>query len=65
MLEGDPYVIEYNCRMGDPEAESVMPRIQNDIVDLFLAVSRQQLEKEVIHTDPRLWYGDAGFQGVP
>ncbi len=52
-VEGDPYVIEYNCRMGDPEAESVMPRIQNDIVDLFLAVSRQQLDKEVIHTDPR------------
>ncbi|TRZ70440.1 MAG: phosphoribosylamine--glycine ligase [Bacteroidetes bacterium] len=52
-VEGDPYVIEYNCRMGDPEAESVIPRIQNDLVDLFLAVSSQQLEKEVILTDPR------------
>ena len=52
-VEGDPYVIEYNCRMGDPEAESVIPRIQNDLVDLFLAVSSQQLEKEVIFTDPR------------
>jgi phosphoribosylamine--glycine ligase len=49
----DPFVIEYNCRMGDPEAESVIPRIQNDLVDLFLAVSSQQLEKEVILTDPR------------
>jgi len=39
--------------MGDPEAESVIPRIQNDLVDLFLAVSSQQLEKEVILTDPR------------
>ncbi len=52
-VEGDPYVIEYNCRMGDPEAESVIPRIQNDLVDLFLAVSSQQLEKEEILTDPR------------
>jgi phosphoribosylamine--glycine ligase len=52
-VHGDPFVIEYNCRMGDPEAESVIPRIQNDLVDLFLAVSSQQLEKEVILTDPR------------
>jgi phosphoribosylamine--glycine ligase len=52
-VEGDPFVIEYNCRMGDPEAESVIPRIQNDLVDLFQAVSSQQLEKEVIYTDPR------------
>jgi phosphoribosylamine--glycine ligase len=51
-VEGDPFVIEYNCRMGDPEAESVIPRIQNDLVDLFLAVSSQELEKEVIHTVP-------------
>ena len=52
-VKGDPYVIEYNCRMGDPEAESVIPRIQNDLVDLFLAVSSQHLEKEVILIDPR------------
>jgi len=52
-VEGNPYLIEYNCRMGDPEAESVIPRIQNDILDLFQAVSAQQLEKEVIYTDPR------------
>jgi phosphoribosylamine--glycine ligase len=52
-VDGDPYVIEYNCRMGDPEAESVIPRIQNDLVDLFLAVSGQKLEKELIQTDPR------------
>jgi phosphoribosylamine--glycine ligase len=52
-VEGNPRVIEYNCRMGDPEAESVLPRILNDLVDLFLAVSGQQLEKEVILTDPR------------
>jgi len=52
-VDEDPYVIEYNCRMGDPEAESVIPRIQNDLVDLFSAVSSQQLEKEVIYTDQR------------
>ena len=52
-VEGNPYVIEYNCRMGDPEAESVLPRIQNDIMDLFVAVSKQQLDNETIITDPR------------
>ncbi len=52
-VDGDPFVIEYNCRMGDPEAESVIPRLQNDLVDLFLAVSSQQLDKEVILKDPR------------
>ncbi|MCX6248114.1 MAG: phosphoribosylamine--glycine ligase [Bacteroidetes bacterium] len=50
---GDPFVIEYNCRMGDPEAESVIPRIQNDLLDLFLAVASRQLKNEVILTDPR------------
>jgi phosphoribosylamine--glycine ligase len=52
-VKGDPFVIEYNCRMGDPEAESVIPRITNDLVDLFLAVSTQQLDKETILADPR------------
>jgi phosphoribosylamine--glycine ligase len=52
-VEGDPYVIEYNCRMGDPEAESIIPRIKNDLVDLFTAVAVQKLENEVILTDPR------------
>jgi phosphoribosylamine---glycine ligase len=52
-VNGEPNVIEYNCRMGDPEAESVIPRIQNDLVDLFLAVSEQQLETVTITQDPR------------
>lgn len=50
---GDPFMIEYNCRMGDPEAESVLPRIKNDLVRLFTAVANQQLETETIETDPR------------
>jgi phosphoribosylamine--glycine ligase len=50
---GDPYVIEYNARMGDPEAESVIPRIKNDLLDLFIAVGKQELDTRHIDTDSR------------
>jgi phosphoribosylamine--glycine ligase len=54
MIVGDePYMIEYNCRMGDPETEVVIPRLKNDLVDLLEAVSTQQLDKVKIETDPR------------
>jgi phosphoribosylamine--glycine ligase len=49
----DPYVIEYNCRMGDPETEVVMPRLTNDLVELFNAVSGQRLRELRIRQEPR------------
>ena len=52
-VEGDPYVIEYNVRMGDPEAESVIPRIKSDLLKLFVAVGKGILADEQIETDPR------------
>ena len=49
----DPFVIEYNVRMGDPEAEVVFPRIQNDWVELFKAVGTQTLDQHQLQIDPR------------
>ncbi|HUB60926.1 MAG TPA: phosphoribosylamine--glycine ligase [Puia sp.] len=49
----DPYVIEYNCRLGDPETEVVMPRLNNDLVELFNAVSGQRLREFHIRQEPR------------
>lgn len=49
----DPYVIEYNCRLGDPETEVVMPRLKNDLVELFTAVAEQRLNDWEVLTDGR------------
>jgi phosphoribosylamine--glycine ligase len=50
---GNPYVVEYNVRMGDPEGEVVLPRIKSDLLDLFVAVSRNELNKKSLETDNR------------
>jgi phosphoribosylamine---glycine ligase len=48
---GEPYVIEYNARMGDPETQAVMPRIQNDLVELLVAAAEGQLKNQRIMID--------------
>lgn len=51
---GNPFVIEYNARMGDPETEVVIPRIKNDILALFQATAAGNLKKHVMEIDPQV-----------
>ncbi len=52
-VDGEPFVIEYNCRMGDPETEVVMPRLKSDLVELFVSMHHHTLAKQHIQIDPR------------
>jgi phosphoribosylamine--glycine ligase len=52
-VNGDPYVIEYNARLGDPEAEAIIPRIRSDIFDLIEGVANEDLEKRDLVIDER------------
>lgn len=50
---GDPYVIEYNCRMGDPETEVVMPRLENDFVEMIVKMGEGKLNEITVQHDKR------------
>jgi phosphoribosylamine--glycine ligase len=52
-VNNEPYVIEYNCRLGDPETEVVLPRLKNDLVQLFLAVAEGKLNECKVEIDNR------------
>jgi phosphoribosylamine--glycine ligase len=52
-VNGEPMVIEYNVRMGDPETEVVIPRLKSDLVELFVAVSNERLDEVALRIDER------------
>lgn len=52
-VNGEPFVIEYNARMGDPETEVVLPRIQNDFVELMMATADGMLDKITVQVSPQ------------
>jgi len=52
-VKDEPFVIEYNCRMGDPETQVVMPRISSDFVSLLVATADGQLRDQQIKIDPK------------
>jgi phosphoribosylamine--glycine ligase len=53
IVNDEPYVIEYNCRLGDPETEVILLRLKNDLVELLTQATRQNLDKVKIETDLR------------
>ncbi len=67
-VNGNPYMIEYNCRLGDPETEVIMPRIENDLVELFLVATKNQLQTYCVRQTKRsgvtIVLASAGYPGV-
>jgi phosphoribosylamine--glycine ligase len=67
-VDGEPYVIEYNCRMGDPETEVVMPRLETDLVGLCVAASNKELHLATVRVDSRaaatLMVVSKGYPGI-
>lgn len=53
-VAGEPFVIEYNCRLGDPETEVIIPRIENDLIKILLATAQQRLNEISIITSPQI-----------
>jgi phosphoribosylamine--glycine ligase len=62
-VEEEPLVIEYNCRMGDPETEVVMPRLKNDLVELLIATAKKELDKIKIDIDERFAVATVAVSG--
>lgn len=52
-VNNEPFVIEYNCRMGDPETEVVIPRLKNDLVEMLVATAKGEVDQIKIEQDPR------------
>jgi phosphoribosylamine--glycine ligase len=53
-VNGEPKVIEYNCRLGDPESEVVLPRLKNDLVEIFMATANGTLSEIIVEEDVRV-----------
>ena len=67
-VDGEPYVIEYNCRLGDPETEVVLPRVQSDFVELLLGAWNSDIKNYELKVDSRtavtIMLVSGGYPGV-
>ena len=49
IVENEPYLIEYNVRMGDPECQTILPKLKTDLIDIFLACCEKKLKKLILN----------------